>query len=127
MPVMIKEQWLTITSVRYHKNYILIRVNNLNDINLITTYIGFNVYVKKVDLDLKDDEYLLEDLIGAKVMEDDEAIGEVIDAYIAPGSSYVRVLKDNKEYLIPLVDAYIKKFDKNNKTLYTINAKKLII
>ena len=55
------------------------------------------------------------------------AIGEVIDAYIAPGSSYVRVLKDNKEYLIPLVDAYIKKFDKNNKTLYTINAKNLII
>ena len=127
MPVMIKEQWLTITSVRYHKNYILIRVNDLNDINLITKYIGFNVYVKKVDLDLKDDEYLLEDLIGAKVMEDDESIGEVIDAYIAPGYSYVRVVKDNKEYLIPLVDAYIKKFDKNNKTLYTINAKNLII
>ena len=52
MPVMIKEQWLTITSVRYHKNYILIRVNDLNDINLITKYIPFNVYVKKVDLDL---------------------------------------------------------------------------
>ena len=127
MPIMIKEEWLTITSVRKHKNYILIRVNNINDINQITKYIGYNVYVKKIDLNLKDDEYLLDDLIGAKVMEDKMFMGEIIDAYIAPGSSYVRVLKDNKEYLIPLVDAYIKKFDKFNKILYTNNAKDLII
>ena len=58
MQVLIKEEWLSITSVRYHKNYILIRVNNLNDINLITKYIGFNVYVRKMDLNLNDDEYL---------------------------------------------------------------------
>lgn len=127
MSIMIKEEWLTITSVRKHKNYILIRVNNINDINQITKYIGYNVYVKKIDLNLKDDEYLLDDLIGAKVMEDKMFMGEIIDAYIAPGSSYVRVLKDNKEYLIPLVDAYIKKFDKYNKILYTNNAKNLII
>ena len=49
MQVLIKEEWLKITSVRYHKNYILIRVNDLNDINLITKYIGFNVYVRKMD------------------------------------------------------------------------------
>lgn len=127
MHVLIKEEWLEITSVRKHKNYILIRVNNLNDINLITKYIGFNVYIRKADLNLGDDEYLLDDLIGAKVIDEKNNIGEVIDAYIGPSSSYVKVLYENKEYLIPLVDAYIKKFDKNNKILYTTNAKDLII
>lgn len=127
MDVLIKEEWLKITSLRRHKNYILIRINNLNDINLITKYIGFNIYVKKIDLNLKNDEYLLEDLIGAKVIENNEFLGEVIDAYIATGSNYVRVLKDNIEFLIPLVTAYIKNFDKNTKTLYTTNAKNLII
>ena len=102
MHIMIKEEWLSITSVRYHKNYILIRVNNLNDINLITKYIGFNVYVRKMDLNLADDEYLLEDLIGATVIDDNDKIGEVIDAYI-------------------------ESFDKNAKILYTNNAKDLII
>ena len=127
MHVLIKEEWMEITSVRKHKNYILIRVNNLNDINLITKYIGFNVYVKKADLNLSDDEYLLDDLIGAKVMDEENNIGEVIDAYVGRSSSYVKVLYENKEYLIPLVDAYIKKFDKCEKILYTTNAKKLII
>lgn len=127
MHVLIKEEWLSITSVRKHKNYILIRVNNLNDINLVTKYIGFNVYIRKSDLNLGEDEYLLDDLIGARVIDEKNNIGEVIDAYIGPSSSYVKVLYENKEYLIPLVDAYIKKFDKNNKILYTTNAKDLII
>ena len=125
--IMIKEEWMTITSVRRHKNYILIRVNNLNDINLITKYIGFNVYIKKADLNLSDDEYLLDDLIDAIVIDDCKNIGEIIDAYIGTGSSYVRVLYKNKEYLIPLVEAYIKRFDKEKKILYTNNAKDLII
>lgn len=127
MQVLIKEEWLSITSVRYHKNYILIRVNNLNDINLITKYIGFNVYIRKMDLNLGADEYLLDDLIGAKVVDDNDNIGEIIDAYIGPGSSYVKVLNNGKEFLIPLVDAYVKSFDKKEKILYTSNAKDLII
>ena len=127
MQVLIKEEWLKITSVRYHKNYILIRVNDLNDINLITKYIGYNVYVRKMDLNLNDDEYLLEDLIDARVVDGKEEIGKVIDAYIGTGSSYVKVRTVSCEFLIPLVSAYIKSFDKNNKILYTNNAKDLII
>ena len=60
-------------------------------------------------------------------MDEENNIGEVIDAYVGRSSSYVKVLYENKEYLIPLVDAYIKKFDKCEKILYTTNAKKLII
>lgn len=125
--VLIKEEMLEITSVRYHKNYILITVNNLNNINFITKYIGFNVYIKKSDLNLEDDEYLLDDLLGATVIDDEENIGIVKDIYISNGANYVKVLYKDKEYLIPLIPVYIKSFNQEEKKLYTINAKSLII
>ena len=53
MPIKIKEEDLTITSIRVHKNYYLIRVNDINDINKITKYIGYNIYVKKEDIILE--------------------------------------------------------------------------
>lgn len=127
MHVMIKEEILEITSVRYHKNYILIRINNINDINLITKYIGYNVYVKKSDLQLEENEYLLEDLVGSTVKDGDEDIGKVIAVLLGNGTNYVRVLKNQKEYLIPLINIYIQRFDKKAKILYTNNAKSLII
>ena len=117
MPVMIKEQWLTITSVRYHKNYILIRVNNLNDINLITKYIGFNIYVKKIDLNLKNDEYLLEDLIGMKVICDNETLGIVSDIFDNKAGKLLYVTFA-KKYYIPYNNNYIKQVDVKNKKNY---------
>ena len=46
--ILINNELLKITSVRIHKNNYLIRVNDINDINLVTKYIGYNVYFKKV-------------------------------------------------------------------------------
>lgn len=125
--VLIKEEELEITSVRYHKNYILIRVNNLDNINLITKYIGYNIYFRKMDLELDNKEYLLEDLIGVEVVEDDEVIGIVKEIYTTNNTNYVKVEYNNKEYLIPIIPVYIKSFAKEDKKLYTINAKSLII
>ena len=127
MHVLINNEGFVISSIRKHKNYILITINNMYDINLITKYIGYNIYVKMSDLNLKENEYLLEELINSKVMDDGVILGEVIDIINSNNCSYVKVLYNKKEYLIPLVDAYIKSFDKSNKILNTINAKDLII
>lgn len=127
MKVLIKEENLEITSIRYHKNYILIRVNDIQDINLITKYIGFNIYVKKGDLGLSDTEYILEELVGFSVIDDGETLGVVVDTLMGKGANYIKVSTGQKEFLIPLVDVYIKKFERNNKLLYTTNAKSLII
>ncbi len=127
MKVLIKEENLEITSIRYHKNYILIRVNDIQDINLITKYIGFNIYVKKGDLGLSDTEYILEELVGFSVIDDGETLGVVVDTLMGKGANYIKVSTGQKEFLIPLVDVYLKKFERNNKLLYTTNAKSLII
>lgn len=125
--ILINNEPLKITSVRIHKNNYLIRVNDINDINLVTKYIGYNVYFKKSDLGLTDNEYILEELIGADVMDDNENIGKVIEIYTSSNMNYIKVEYSNKTYLIPLIDEYIDYFDRDTKTIYTNNGKSLCL
>ncbi len=40
----------------------------MQDINLVEKYVGFNVYGLKADIELDDDEYFYDDLIGCKII-----------------------------------------------------------
>ena len=125
--ILINNEPLKITSVRIHKNNYLIRVNDINDINLVTKYIGYNVYFRKSDLGLTDKEYILEELIGATVMDNLDNIGEVIEIYTSSNMNYIKVEYNNKTYLIPLIDEYIDYFNRDTKTIYTNNGKSLCL
>lgn len=125
--ILINNEVLKITSVRIHKNNYLIRVNDINDINLVTKYIGFNVYFKKSDLGLTENEYILEELIGATVVDGNENIGKVLEIYTSSNMNYIKVEYGNKTYLIPLIDEYIDHFNRDTKTIYTNNGKSLCL
>lgn len=114
-----------ISGIRYHKNYVLLKIDNLNNINDILKYVGFNIYIKRIDLGLKEDEYLYKDLINSEVIDTDNTkLGKVIE--VLNGNNVLIKVKGSKEFLIPLIDNYISKFDLNKKILYTKNAKELI-
>ena len=114
-----------ISGIRYHKNYVLLKIDNLNNINDILKYVGFNIYIKRIDLGLKGCEYLYKDLINSEVIDDDNTkLGKVIE--VLNGNNVFIKVKGSKEFLIPLIDNYISKFDLNKKILYTKNAKELI-
>ena len=114
-----------ISGIRYHKNYVLLKIDNLNNINDILKYVGFNIYIKRIDLGLKGCEYLYKDLINSEVIDDDNTkLGKVIE--VLNGNNVLIKVKGSKEFLIPLIDNYISKFDLNKKILYTKNAKELI-
>ena len=114
-----------ISGIRYHKNYVLLKIDNLNNINDILKYVGFNIYIKRIDLGLKGCEYLFKDLINSEVIDDDNTkLGKVIE--VLNGNNVLIKVKGSKEFLIPLIDNYISKFDLNKKILYTKNAKELI-
>lgn len=113
-----------ISGIRYHKNYVLLKIDNLNNINDILKYVGFNIYMKRIDLGLKEDEYLYKDLINSDVIDDDNTkLGKVIE--ILNGNNVLIKVKGTKEFFIPLIDNYINKFDLDKKILYTKNAKEL--
>ena len=114
-----------ISGIRYHKNYVLLKIDNLNNINDILKYVGFNIYIKRIDLGLKGCEYLYKDLINSEVIDDDNTkLGKVIE--VLNGNNVLIKVKGSKEFLIPLIDNYISKFYLNKKILYTKNAKELI-
>lgn len=111
---------------RVHKNYDLITFNGYGNINEVLKYKGNKIYIQRSDLKLNQNEYLLGDLIGLEVYDNGVLLGVVIDY----DNSLNRVLlkvKGDKTFYLPMVDAYIKKVDINNKKLETINGSDLII
>lgn len=113
-----------ISSIRYHKNYVLLKIDNLNNINDILKYVGFNIYIKRLDLNLSKDEFLYKDLINSEVIdEDDTKLGKVIE--VVNGINVLIKVKGTKEFYIPLINNYVKRFDLDKKILYTKNAKEL--
>lgn len=113
-----------ISSIRYHKNYVLLKIDNLNNINDILKYVGYNIYIKRLDLNLSKDEFLYKDLINSEVIdEDDTKLGKIIE--VVNGINVLIKVKGTKEFYIPLIDNYVKRFDLDKKILYTKNAKEL--
>ena len=115
-----------ISGIRYHKNYILLEIDDLKNINNILKYVGFNIYIKRMDLHLEENEFLYKDLINSDVIDNDGSnLGKIIEA--RQGVNLLIKVKGSKEFYIPYVDDYIISFDLNNKKLYTKNAKDLIL
>ena len=98
------------------------KIRNCIPSSIFTKYYYRKVMGKK--LNLKNPKTFNEKLNWLKLHYRNSIMPSLVDKYQV--RDYIKK-KIGKEYLIPLVEAYIKKFDKNNKTLYTINAKNLII
>lgn len=115
-----------ISGIRYHKNYILLEIDDLKNINNILKYVGFNIYIKRMDLHLEENEFLYKDLINSDVIDNDGSnLGKIIE--VEQGVNLLIKVKGSKEFYIPYVDEYIISFDLNNKKLYTKNTKDLIL
>lgn len=115
-----------ISGIRYHKNYILLEIDDLKNINNILKYVGFNIYIKRMDLHLEENEFLYKDLINSDIIDNDGSnLGKIIE--VEQGVNLLIKVKGSKEFYIPYVDEYIINFDLNNKKLYTKNAKDLIL
>lgn len=115
-----------ISGIRYHKNYILLEIDDLKNINNILKYVGFNIYIKRMDLHLEENEFLYKDLINSDIIDNDGSnLGKIIE--VEQGVNLFIKVKGSKEFYIPYVDEYIISFDLNNKKLYTKNAKDLIL
>lgn len=115
-----------ISGIRYHKNYILLEIDDLKNINNILKYVGFNIYIKRMDLHLEENEFLYKDLINSDIIDNDGSnLGKIIE--VEQGVNLLIKVKGSKEFYIPYVDEYIISFDLNNKKLYTKNAKDLIL
>ena len=123
--IIIDDEEHTIRTYRFHKVFDMITIDELDNINDVLCYVGKNVYVSRDSLKLRENDYLLSDLIGLDVVFNDTLYGIVKD-YSNDINPLLKVEYD-KNYYIPINSNYIKNVDLNNKKIYVEDIEGLII
>ena len=93
----------TINSYRHHKQFEMITLKGITNINDVLKYKGKSVYINRSDLVLGDDEYLDEDLIGLDVIMNDKVVGKVSRIEKDRYQDKIVVNKGDIFYLVPYV------------------------
>lgn len=115
-----------VNTYRIHKNFDLVTFKGYSNINEILKYKGKCIYTLRSDLKLKDNEYLLSDLIGYEVYDDDKLIGVVI-SYEKERNNTLLKIKGEKSFYIPLIPIYINDVLVKDKKIITNKGSDLII
>lgn len=100
---------LEISSVKYFKQFVILKFKGIDNINDVEQYKGMELYVKREDaIPLEEGEYYIADLIGLTVINDEDAeIGQITDV-LQTGANDVYIVKgneafNNKEILLPAI------------------------
>ena len=116
-----KDEVLTVESVRFHKQHALVKFKEVNSINEVEEIKGKEVRIlKKVAEDfLTNDEFLVSDLIGMKVLNSDEEHIGTVDEVGSNGASESLEIKDanGKKHLVPFVKQLVPFVDLKTKTI----------
>ena len=105
---------LKIQSVKFFKQFVIVKFAEINDINDVEQYKGSSLFVtRKQAVKLDKDEYFIADLLGMDVVEDTgRKLGKIKDI-IETGANdvYVVEMENKKELLIPAIKQCILKVD----------------
>ena len=107
-----KEQLdMEIASVKFFKNQVIVKFKGIDDINDVEKYRKAGLYVTRENaVPLGENEYFIADLIGLKVISDDEEELGVIDDVLQTGANDVYIVKKEQtpDLLIPAIKDCIK-------------------
>lgn len=102
---------MEIESVKFFKQYVILKFKGFNDINQIEKYKGKDLYVTRENaVKLQKDEYFIVDLIGLKVILEDDSEFGVLTEVLQTGANdvYEVEMTDGREVLLPAIKDCIK-------------------
>ena len=114
------QQVLKIESVKFFKQFAILKFEHYDNINDIEKYKGKSLYVTRENaVKLQKDEYFIADLIGLKVLTDEgEEFGTVKDILqTAANDVYLIEGPEGKEYLFPSIKECILNVDLESGTV----------
>ena len=122
---------LEVSSIRFHKNFAIIKFENIDNINDVIKYKGLNLYTKESNIieNLDEDEYLISQLTGLKVYDKSGLFLGIVEEVAENKASSllsVRYNKDNKLYFVPFVKQLVLKVDLKEKFVIVDNIEGLI-
>ena len=110
-----KKEREIIKTYRHHKNFEMITMEGYTNINEVLRYKGLYVYIDKKDLNLENDEFLDEDLIGLDVIVDGDKKGIIKDIRISGGNNKILEIETcSKLVLIPYQKEFVSMIDLAN-------------
>ena len=100
-----------ILSAREHKQFIIARLEGVDDVSAAMALKGKTVEVLRADAHMKDGEFFVQDILGFTVVDEDgRTVGRLVDAFETP-ASMLYVVKGESEHLIPAVREFILNID----------------
>ncbi|MCR5261735.1 MAG: ribosome maturation factor RimM [Candidatus Gastranaerophilales bacterium] len=103
--------FFNISSVRFHKQFALIKFKEVNSINDVEKIKGLDIKISKADAEknLDEDEFLVSDLVGMDVLnKDGEKIGVISNIGSNGVSELLEITDANKKiHLVPFVKALV--------------------
>ena len=102
---------LKVLSARTHKGFVIAKLDGIGDINEAMRLKGKDVSIRRSDAALPKGAFFLQDIIGAKVVDEDgNEIGTLVEIMERP-SSNIYVVKGETEHLIPAVPEFVMSTD----------------
>lgn len=118
-----------IRTFRQHKGYVMISFENYPDLTSIEN-LGLKesfIYKSIKDIKpLKEGEYYFKDLVNLDVYVDDKKVGYIKE--VEPGKAYnfLRIVKDDKEYLVPNIKQFVLNISLKDNRVDIINMEGLL-
>jgi len=109
---------LTIEGVKFFKQFAILKFKDYNNINDIEKYKGKSLYVERANaVRLQKDEYFIADLMGCKVVDEDEKPLGVLKDVLETGANdvYIVTSPEGKELLFPAIKECVLKVDVENE------------
>lgn len=114
------EKVLKITSVKFFKQFAILKFEGIDSLNDVEVYKGAELYVdRKHAVKLEKDEYFIADLIDLVVVDEEEnEIGVLVDV-MKTGANDVYIVKneEGKELLFPAIKECILNVDFKQKKI----------
>jgi len=102
---------LKVLSAKTHKGFVIAKLEGIGDINAAMRLKGKDVSIRRSDAALPKGAFFLQDIIGAKVLEEDgREVGRLVEIMERP-SSNIYVVRGETEHLIPAVPEFIMSTD----------------
>lgn len=97
-----------------HKNVVIMKIDGIDTVEDAQKLIGKTLYMNRDDVELDEDVYFIQDIIGLVVKDIDsgEVYGKISDVYQNGATDVYSIKKENgAELMFPYIDEVVKKID----------------
>ncbi len=109
-----------ISEISINQDLATVKLDDLDDLEQAREFVGREIYLPIENMGKRkgSDSYSYE-IIGFKVVDEAHGdIGEVVDILDRPEQKIIRIMKGDKEIMVPLTDEMISKIDSKEEILY---------